>query len=456
VSVDDLLDRGVVAVTSAVTTGQADPVEVTDAAVARCATATVGTFTALDADHARGQVRDLVERMSRGERLPLAGLPIAVKDLIDVAGLPTGYGHPSLARVAAVDATVVARLRGAGAIVVGKTGLHELAYGVTGANPHTGTPANPAAADRMPGGSSSGSAVAVATRAVPAALGTDTGGSVRIPAACCAVVGLKPTRGCVPVTGVMPLAWLQDTVGTLTRDVADAAALLAVLAGRDPADPVSIDPPASWAPTVPPRMDGLVVSLPEEMWAGTDGATAAVLVAAVERLVDRGLIRADLSLPGYAAARRAQGVLLDAQALAVHGQRLGAEPDAFGLDVRERLDAARRHSAADVAVALRVRDEWRAQLRSAVGDGLLVTPSIGFPPPALGAETAPSPDGDEPVTPALTRRTGVFNLAGWPALSVPVGTDHDGLPASIQIAGPPWSEPLLLAAGAAVSAPSGP
>src|SRR5438874_1409619 len=220
---------------------EASAVEITEACLAALGARNprVHAFVTVTADDALAAARAADAALARGDAGPLAGVPIGVKDLLAVRGVARTNGSAAFVGdpPAVADAGAVARLRAAGAVIVGTTHLHELAFGPTGVNPALGTPANPWAAGRLPGGSSSGSGAAVAARLVPAALGTDTGGSIRIPASLCGVTGLKPTWGRVTRAGVTPLAWTLDHVGPLTRSVEDAALLLGVLAGHDPADP---------------------------------------------------------------------------------------------------------------------------------------------------------------------------------------------------------------------------
>jgi aspartyl-tRNA(Asn)/glutamyl-tRNA(Gln) amidotransferase subunit A len=403
---------------------------------------------------------------------------------VDTTSFPTTYGNPALAAEIhgdrpVRDATVVTRTREAGALHTGKANLHEVAFGVTGENPHTGTPENPRAAGHMPGGSSSGSAAAVAGGAVSASLGTDTGGSVRIPASCCGVVGIKTTRGAVPTTGVLPLSWLQDTVGPIAATVEDAALLLATVAGADGEDPIAREVPDGWQVR---SSDG---DGAEAIWraaaGGWEGAVAAhdaqritilrptelwerrvhpdvrdACGAAVDRLADAGARIEAVDLPAYHAARRAQGILLSVHALAVHERWFDRRPDLYGGDIRERLDHARTIAAVDLVRALRERRRWNAWIDEHLPRGtVVVTPTLAFPPPLVGDTHVTWPDGEEDVTPALTRLTSVWNLAGVPAISVPSGTTGEGLPVGLQIIGRWWSEPVLIRTAATVEQDAG-
>lgn len=484
--VDRLLDGAIREIVAAVHAGDVSPRELAAAAVARTEDAPAHALIVVDGDVAVAEAADLEERLADGERPPLAGAPTAHKDLFDTATLPTTYGNPALAATitdtgdAAAgarpgrDAVAVDRARRAGMIQVGTANLHEVAFGVTGENAHTGSPENPTAPGRIPGGSSSGSAAAVAAAAVSASLGTDTGGSVRIPASCCGVTGLKTTRGAVPTTGVLPLSWLQDTVGPLARSAADAALLLAAVVGRDGDDPVSREPPEGWSlaglvdgswptiwraaaggwegPVVEPEASHLRALLPTELWATrVHPDVRAACESAVGALEAAGATVDEVRLERYAEARRAQGVLLAVHALAVHRRWFSADPGLYGADIRARLEHAGRIDAVDLVDALDTRRRWIVALDELLDDGTVIAcPTLAFPPPPVGANHVEWDDGDEQVTPALTRLTSVWNLAATPAASVPAGSTATGLPVGLQLIGRWWSEPTLLRAAAVV------
>lgn len=492
--IDALLDGPLAGIVAAVHAGDADPVEIARRAADRAGRGPDAAFVTVDGSVAEAAARDLARRLAGGQRPALAGVPVAHKDLLDTAEFPTSYGNPALGRQPDASATAVARTVAAGALQVGKTNLHESAYGVTGVNPFFGTPANPRAPGRVPGGSSSGSAAAVAARVVCASLGTDSGGSVRIPAACCGVVGIKSTRGAVPTTGVLPLSWLHDTVGPLAARAADAAAVLAVVAGADGHDPVAVDPPDGWAAALggasrPGPLGWVDAVLPTEMWQRIDPDVATACRGGVAALEEAGATAREVDLSRFRDVRRAHATLLGAHALAVHGDRLARDPAVFGEAVRHRLEANQAITAPQVAHALHVRDGWLADLAGLFGvppagrppsvrggggadggrgghggasrggsgrsgDGratVVVTPTLPMPVPEVGQDHVDWPDGRrEDVTPALTRLTGVWNVAGIPAVSVPCGASADGLPVGLQIAGAWWSEPDLVAVAAVV------
>jgi aspartyl-tRNA(Asn)/glutamyl-tRNA(Gln) amidotransferase subunit A len=324
-------------------------------------------------------------------------------------------------------------------------------------NEHTGTPVNPLDAERIPGGSSSGSGAAVAAGTVTVSLGTDTGGSVRIPAACCGVVGLKTTLGAVPTTGIQPLSPPQDTVGPIARTVEDAGLLLAVVSGPDGEDPIAGKPPAGWDPGRVEPAGRLTLLRPAVAWEGrVHPDVVATLDGLLDRLAGDGDEVREVDLPGYWQARRDQATVLAANALATYEETFRERPEVFGEDIRARFEASRDISALDLARAIQGGRRWSATIAGLLrNDALFVTPTLAFPTPKLGDAHVSWPDGEEEITPALTRLTGVWNIAGLPAISVPAGRLPDGLPVSLQIVGPPWSEPRLLAAAARVEAAAG-
>jgi len=358
-----------------------------------------------------------------------AGPRLAVKDLIDVEGVLTTAGSRAVAETASPasrDAACLAGARAAGAVIVGKANLHELAYGGAGINEWLGTPVNPLDPALLPGGSSSGSAVAVADGDAEVAYGSDTGGSVRIPAAFCGITGLKTTHGRVSLDGVWPLAPSLDTVGPMARDVAGVATGMALL---EPCFLVAAQPTARIGRI---RPDGFDVD--------------PVIDAAIEAaLVASGLEVAEVNLPGWLAARETCGVLLDFEA-AQSNRALLVDPAVralIGPNVLARLTAAETVTLEDARAARATQAGWRAAMAVALraADGLLALPTVPFFPPPL-AEAAGI---------HFTAFTNPVNLAGFPALALPIPA-AGRLPASLQLIGPPDSEDLLLATGAVIEA----
>ncbi len=375
----------------------------------------------------------------RTDPLPGADGPtVAIKDLIDVAGVPTTYGSPAFVAAgpgslpAAADAACLAGFRAAGARIVGKTNLHELAFGGRGVNPHFGTPRNPLDPTRIPGGSSSGSAVAVADGDATLALGSDTGGSVRIPAACCGVVGLKTTHGRISLDGCQPLATSFDTIGPLGVDVAAVAQGMALL------DPEFRVAPASELP--------LVVGRP----LGAPAADPVLEAAVTSALRAAGLEVVDVDLRGWEEVNDLASASSARQAFDAWHWLLDAHGDLLGADVAERLRAGGEVSAETSARADSRLRRWREELAVAFDrTTLLVTPTLTILPPRL--------DEDVPAV-ALTGLTRAANAGGNPAISLPVPLVGVSGPlvASLQLMAPWGREDLLVAMAARIEAAVGP
>ena len=375
---------------------------------------------------------------------PLAGVPVALKDLYLTRGVPTTASSRVLeGHDPGVDAAVWTRLREAGAGLLGKTTLHEFAYG-TGSHPTR----NPWDLARTPGGSSGGSAAALAARMVPVATGTDTGGSLRIPAAACGVTSLRPTSGRVSTYGVLPLSRSLDTAGPMARRMRDVSLLLRLLAGHDPRDPGSLDEPVPAYPDGP-RQDlrGVRVGTARRFfWDEVDPAVAAVCRAGLARLVERGaeLVEVDppadteqvLAFPGT------YGATMGPEALEHHAAWLTEREHLYGEAVRHRFAQAREVTPEQHAQAQRDRVRWARSWREVFAAGrldALAHPTIGRPPAVL-------PEDGRGAGPSL-RTTRAWSVTGFPALSVPAGLDVRGLPVGLELAGLPEREAELVALG---------
>jgi aspartyl-tRNA(Asn)/glutamyl-tRNA(Gln) amidotransferase subunit A len=396
---------------------------------------------------ALAQAREVDERRSREERLPLDGMPVVIKDNIDVAGAPTTVGSRLFAdRTPTDDAEVTLRLREAGAVILGKANMHELAFGATSANEAFGAVVNPAAPDRIPGGSSGGSGAAVAADLCLAAIGTDTGGSVRLPASLCGVSGIRPTYGAVSNRGVQPVSVSLDTVGALARAAADVRSVLAVVAGFDPADPTS-----SRRPLVLDGADdvrGVRVGVVESMVDAADPAVALCVRSFVDALEELGAPLSTVALPGWEDAAEACGRLIRGEALAVYREALASRPELLEEGTRRRLALAAADLERGELEGLRhAGARWARQVEATFHEvDLLLLPTIpGEAPLAVSADTVET-------TATLVPYTFVIAFAHVPALSLPCGTTPNGAPVGVQLAAAPWQDGRALRAGVAVQA----
>ncbi len=410
----------------------------------------LGAFITVTPERARADAREADERRARGaSRGPLDGLPIAIKDNIDVAGIRcTGGSAWFRDRVPRRDAFVVRRLRAAGAVIVGKTNMYELAYGATGDNPHYGDCHNAWDLARVPGGSSGGSAAALGADLCFAALGTDTGGSVRQPAALNGVTALRPTYGSVSNRGVLAVSPSLDTVGSMARSARDAAALASAVSAYDPKDPCAVAPPGSPPPDPPagPRpLSGLRVGVARGyFFEGVAPAVAANAHAAADTLARLGAELSELDTPDAKRATDDTRLLIHAEALATHERRFNRDAASLGDDVRRRLELGRRVTGVQVAHALDRMRQWRVRMHSVLErvDLILTPTTVAVAPLLAGADMIAT-------TARLTLLTYPWSLASLPAISLPSGLDEAGLPTGVQLAAAPWRDELLLRVGVA-------
>lgn len=402
----------------------------------------LNAFITVTAELAIAQARDADREIAAGTyRGLLHGVPISLKDIIDVAGLPTtAASHVREGHMARTDAVAAQRLRAAGAVIVGKTNLHEFAFGTTNEESAYGPARHPLDLSRSPGGSSGGSAVSVAAGMAFASIGTDTGGSIRIPSAACGLVGLKPSCGEVETTGVVPLSWTLDHVGPLCRSVTDAAILLDVLRGTSP------------KPEATPKPSAITLGVPRGyLLDRLDTEVAAAFAATCERLRDAGVVLRDVAIPHAADAGTLYLHIVLAEAAAYHGPTLDAMPEAYHPGVRLRLEMARYVLAEDYARALRGRAVLTGEVDAALEglDGLLL-PSLAIPAPKLGTTAVRIGESDEPIRNAMLRLTQLFNITGHPALTIPCGATAEGLPIGAQIVGQRDRTGALLQVGRSV------
>ncbi len=449
-------------IASAIAAGHVSARQLAEACLEAIAAANPGlnALVAVTADRMLAGADALDAARARGEQLPpLAGVPLGAKDLIATAGTVTAGGSAILAgHTPEGDARVLSLLLEAGALLAGKTNTHEFAFGATTNNPHYGPTRNPWDLDRVPGGSSGGSAAAVAAGLMPVALGTDTGGSVRIPAALTGTVGLKPTYGLVSRAGIMPLSWSLDHPGPITRHALDAARLLEVMAGFDPADPATRrrDLPrfSRLALAGLAGLRGVRIGLVEEWMSRRvmPGVRQAVL-AAVDLLVDAGASVEPVRLPPLSDMVLVNRLLALPEAATVHAPYLQEQADRYGDDVRTRLELGLLISAREYIEA----QQYRGQLVQLVAKtmqsvDLLALPSTPITAPLIGQETVRWGEGDEePVGDALIRLLAPFNVTGQPAISIPCGR-VEGLPVGLQLVGRPLEDGTCLAAAVALQA----
>jgi aspartyl-tRNA(Asn)/glutamyl-tRNA(Gln) amidotransferase subunit A len=386
----------------------------------------LGAFVTLDLERARGRAQEAERAYRDGSARPLEGLTLAVKDLYDTEGLRTTYGSVIFAHhMPAADAWAVRRAREAGAIVLGKTTTHEFAWGITSVNPHFPPCRNPHDPSRVPGGSSGGSGVALATGQAALALGTDTGGSIRIPASFCGVSGLKPTYGRISTEGIYPLARSLDHAGPMARTPADVKLFYEALAGRAPDEParrIAVCPDLHVRPLEP----------------GIRRAFERAVACLDAEVVELGFERPERLQPTYVTIQNAEAAL-------THATLFATRRAEYGEDVARRIELAGAVTLAEYAEAIAERERIRstfARLFSAAD--LLITPIAAVPPEP---REAPDPQGfRDSVLPYTVPQ----DLAGLPACAVPVGVDDLGLPVGVQLTGPPWSEARVLTAAIAL------
>jgi aspartyl-tRNA(Asn)/glutamyl-tRNA(Gln) amidotransferase subunit A len=403
----------------------------------------LNAFITVTPESALAEARAAEAEILRGEwRGPLHGIPIALKDLIDTAGVRTTAAsalHKD--RIPSQDAEVVRRLRQAGAVIVGKNNLHEFAYGGSSLVSYFGDVHNPWNDAHISGGSSGGSAAAVTAGLAYAAIGTDTAGSIREPAALCGCVGIKPTYGRVPSRGVIPLSLSLDHVGPLAASVADAAIVLQAIAGYDPADLTTPNVPvADYVGALREDAKSLRVGvLREYFFDDLDPEVAATMEHAlkgIETLVAE-MKEVKLNVP-------ADRTLQAAESYAYHAENVGKTPELYQAETRRRIRSGEAITAAQYIKSRRELDEARRSIAQVFADvDVLVSPTMPMPAPAI-ADLKADPGALRPAELKLLRNTRPFNVWGLPAISVPCGFTQNGLPIGLQIAGPHWREDLVL------------
>ncbi len=453
----DLLNLTIAEAAPRLERGQLSPVELTEAMLERIAAvdARLHAYITVCGDQAR-EVARATERLIRaGYYLgPLHGIPIALKDNIYTRGIRTTAGAKILADfIPAEDATVTARLKRAGAIIVGKVNMHEFAWGGTTDNPHYGTCRNPWNPERFPAGSSGGSGVAVAARTCLGALGTDTGGSIRLPSSVNGIVGIRPTIGRVSNYNVVPLAWTMDTVSPMTRTVEDCVTMFEVIAGYDPLDEHSAQVPVpDYRADLARGVRGLRIGLIRDYsLTHVQKAVGDAVRSALRVLQDLGAQVEEIAMSMIQGNISAQLTIESCEPSAYHQEWLRTRPGDYGEDVRTLLEMGEMYLATHYIQAQR----YRSALRREFLDGfrqvdVFVTPTLPFTATPCGAtEVVIEHDQTEDMLSAIMQFTGVPSLAGLPALSLPVGFDPDGLPVGMQVIGRPFDEGTLFRLGQA-------
>jgi len=427
----DLCGLSIAEAAELVRTKKVSPVELTEACLSRIEklNASLNAFITVTADSARAEARQAEVEVHRGEwRGPLHGIPIALKDLFDTAGVKTtGASELYKERIPTQDAEVVLHLKSAGAVFLGKQNMHELAYGTTSAISYFGPVRNPWELSHIAGGSSGGSAAAVSAGLCYGALGSDTGGSIRGPAHCCGIVGLKPTYGLVSTRGVIPLSKSRDHVGPLTRTVADAAIMLQAIAGYDP-----------HVEAIDTKRSNFRIGIPRGFFYADLHPEVEAAVGAALRVLQE----LTASLREVTFAISTSRAVLSAEAYAVHAAALAQTPELFQRQTRERLQQGAEITESAYAEGLREIAQLRKDSRNVFSEvDILVTPTA--PIPARTIDEALQDDPLKAPRPDL-RNCGAFNINGLPTISIPCGFTQTGLPIGLQLSGPPDGESLVL------------
>lgn len=433
--------------------GDYSALELTDAYLRRieALNPTINAYITVTAERARDDARRATEELAAGKmRGPLHGIPIAHKDLYETAGIrTTGGSKIHGGYIPTADSTVVRKLREAGTVLLGKLNTHEYAYGVTTNNPHYGATRNPWDLQRIPAGSSGGSGAAIAAGLATAATGSDTGGSIRMPASLCGAVGLKPTFGRVSKAGVMPLSYRFDHTGPLTRTVEDAALMFNAMAGYDPRDPSTVRTPVLDATVdLGLGLQGLRIGVPRAyFFAQLEDDIAAAIEIAIGEFQRLGADVREVDIPGVAEGLSGTFAYVLAEAQQIHARSLRERSEDFGIDVLEILTSY-TPGTDDLLAGLRACDALTVSMREALETvDVLLTPTTPITAVRIGQELVRYGNIEESVLGAMIRCTAPFNTTHLPALSLPCGFSQPGLPIGLQIAGRPFDEATVLRVG---------
>lgn len=447
----DICDQPLTEIATRIRRREMSSIEVTDAVLERISALDqhLNTFITITAKQARRQAevadREIHEGIYRGV---LHGIPVSVKDLFWTAGIRTTAGSRVLANwVPETSATVVERLQEAGAVLVGKANMYEFAYGSV--HPEIGPTRNPWDSSRSTGGSSSGSAAAVAAGMGYGSVGSDTGGSIRIPAAFCGIVGMKPTYGRVSRHGAIPLSWSCDHMGPMARTVADCAALLQVIAGHDPLDSTSSDVPvAAYMDNLDSDVSTLRIGIADSYLRQHIDPSALILIESAIRDFERlGAVVQVIELPSPTEIVATLVAIMGAEAAEYHMPTLQSQPDAYSAAVRTRLEVGAITPATTYIHAQRLRKRVIAQMREAMADvDILLMPTSPVTAPLIDGDLSTSGDAHPGLLAARINYTGPFDLTGFPAISIPCGYTGSGLPVGLQLVARPYEEQTLLSA----------
>ncbi len=439
---------------------EVSPVELVEACLARIRAVNdkLAAYISVYEEQARAVAKAAEAMVQAGHWLgPLHGIPVSLKDNVAVRGLATTAGSKILRDwIPDEDATVTARLRQAGAIFVGKTNMHEFAWGGTSANPHYGAVRNPWNPERFPAGSSGGSGAAVAARTCYGAIGTDTGGSIRLPSAINGIVGIRPTYGRVSNAGIIPLAWSMDTAGPMTRTVEDCAIMFNVIAGPDPKDPsCSAAPVVDYTADLGRGVRGIRIGVvPGYFFHHLQRPVHDAVRSALKTFEGLGASVVDVNIENIHGNISAQLTIESAEPSSYHQRWLRERPGDYGEDVRMLLEIGEMLLATHYVQAQRYRSLLRGEFLSAFKSvDVFICPTLPFTATPVGAMKVVIENGvEEDMLSAIMQYTGVPSLTGLPSLNVPCGFDQDALPVGMQIIGQPFGEAALFRVGAAFQA----
>ena len=450
---DDLCFSAISEVAELVESGRLSPVELTRAHLGRIEATepALNSFITLLAEQALDQAAAAEREIAAGTyRGPLHGIPIGLKDLYYTKGIRTTVGTRILRDfVPDYDAAVVERFNDAGAVLLGKLQMHEFALGATSVNPHDGPAHNPWDVSRITGGSSGGSGSSVASGQCMATLGSDTGGSIRIPGGLCGIVGMKPTFGLISRYGVHPLSWSLDTVGPMTRTALDAAMVMNALAGHDSRDPSSAQvPDQDYTAGINDGVAGLRIGIPDDFFYDViDEEVSAAISEAAGILAELGAVVERCSIPALNHALGISSTILVTEAAETLLTHMRERPEDIGADVRARLYLGAMTPAVDYVKAQRARAAYNEHLADAMSDyDLLLAPTAAVGAPGIDQEFVEVGGKMENALSLMSRLTRPFNITGQPAVSVPCGFTSEGMPIGMQLAGRMWEDSVVLRA----------